>query len=74
MPPKFFTVRDIIAALEQFPADKQVCTMTRAHMGCYITSVNYVGLDRHGNLVIALKEPIAQPKAQDVMGPISTMS
>lgn len=55
---KFFTVRDVIDALEHFPADQQVCTMTRAYMGCHITSVNYVGLDQHGNLVITLKEPV----------------
>jgi hypothetical protein len=52
----FMTVGELREQLKQFPNEDQICMTSRIQRGTSITSINYVGRDRHGNAVITFDD------------------
>lgn len=50
------TVGDLIQALSKFPADQEICMTSRIQHGTQITAINWVGKDKHGNLVVTFDD------------------
>lgn len=50
------TVGRLVALLKEHNEDAEICMTSRMDYGTHITAINYVGLDKHGNLVITFSD------------------
>ena len=51
-------VGELITRLSRYPEDREVCSTSRIQYGTSITAINYVGEDKHGNLVITFDDSL----------------
>mgnify|MGYP001589821213 CR=1 FL=1 len=52
------TVGELKEQLDLWPDDRSICMTSRIQRGTSITAINFVGEDRHGNLVVTLDDSL----------------
>jgi len=62
---KGMTVKELKERLAIWPDDREICMTSRIQQGTRITSINFVGEDRHGNLVITLDDSLLKRTSID---------
>lgn len=55
---KDMTVAELKAELNKWPDDRSICMTSRIQHGTRITGINFIGEDKHGNLVITLDDSL----------------
>ena len=55
---KWMTVGKLKKELEAYADDEEICMTSRIQYGTEITSINFVGRDKHGNLVITMDDSL----------------
>jgi hypothetical protein len=55
-------IGDLIKLLSKYPADQEICTTSRIQHGTHVTSINHVGEDKHGNLVVTFDDSLLSKK------------
>ena len=53
---------DLIKYLSKYPKDREICMTSRIQHGTSITAINWVGEDKHGNLVITFDDSLLKEK------------
>ena len=53
---KGMTVGRLKALLSEFGEEEEICMTSRIQHGTHWTAINFVGPDKHGNLVITLDD------------------
>jgi hypothetical protein len=66
---KAMTVGELKQLLSSWPDDRQICMTSRIQYGTEITSINHVGIDKHGNLVITLDDSLLKKSDNPVNMP-----
>jgi hypothetical protein len=62
---KGMTVKELKERLEIWPDDREICMTRRIRQGTSITAINFVGEDRHGNLIITLDDSLLKRTSID---------
>ena len=55
---KQMTVGRLMNLLKECDGDEEIYMTSRIQQDTHITAINYVGVDRHGNLVITLDDSL----------------
>ena len=61
---KDMTVGELKAQLEPWPDYRSICMTSRIQHGTKITGINFVGEDKHGNLVVTLDDSLLKSNAE----------
>ena len=55
-------IKELIEKLQEFDKELEINMTSRIQHGTNITTINHVGYDRHGNLVITLDDSLIKGK------------
>jgi hypothetical protein len=58
-------VNELIGLLAKHDLETEICMTARIDHGTQITSINHVGHDKHGNLVITYSDELVVRKAKE---------